>query len=206
MIWRLASGLDKFTIQYLYCLVRYMCAKPIGVTLNLLDSMNFRPTSTLGSIIARAAFKAERNDNANHLIDRLLLLALDEPHSHATRLVQMLAGEHNVVQLRSQIEEELYDEEPIDRAERASTRSAFFRKFTIALPRLRLWVSRVIRDIFCCLWQPIRRRLRAGFCVAITSTTTACSMRWECSRSMKIATSICDYGKCNSQFTIHKHL
>lgn len=90
--------------------------------------MNFRPTSTLGSIIARAAFKAERNDSANHLIDRLLLLALDEPHSHATRLVQMLAGEHNVVQLRSQIEDELYDEEPIDRAERASTRSAFFSK------------------------------------------------------------------------------
>ena len=90
--------------------------------------MNFRPTSTLGSIIARAAFKAERNDNANHLIDRLLLLALDEPHSHATRLVQMLAGEHNVAQLRSQIEDELYDEEPIDRAERASTRSAFFSK------------------------------------------------------------------------------
>lgn len=90
--------------------------------------MNFRPTSTLGSIIARAAFKAERNNNANHLIDRLLLLALDEPHSHATRLVQMLAGEHNVAQLRSQIEDELYDEEPIDRAERASTRSAFFSK------------------------------------------------------------------------------
>ncbi len=90
--------------------------------------MNFRPTSTLGSIIARAAFKAERYDNANHLIDRLLLLALDEPHSHATRLVQMLAGEHNVAQLRSQIEDELYDEEPIDRAERASTRSAFFSK------------------------------------------------------------------------------
>lgn len=90
--------------------------------------MNFRPTSTLGSIIARAAFKAERNNNANHLIDRLLLLALDEPHSHATRLVQMLAGEHNVTQLRAQIEDELYDEEPIDRAERASTRSAFFSK------------------------------------------------------------------------------
>lgn len=90
--------------------------------------MNFRPTSTLGSIIARAAFKAERNDNANHLIDRLLLLALDEPHSHATRLVQMLAGEHNVAQLRSQIEDELYDSEPMDRAERASTRSAFFSK------------------------------------------------------------------------------
>lgn len=90
--------------------------------------MNFRPTSTLGSIIARAAFKAERHDNANHLIDRLLLLALDEPHSHATRLVQMLAGEHNVAQLRFQIEDELYDKEPIDRAERASTRSAFFSK------------------------------------------------------------------------------
>lgn len=90
--------------------------------------MNFRPTSTLGSIIARAAFKAERNDNANHLIDRLLLLALEEPHSHATRLVQMLAGEHNVAQLRSQIEDEMYDTEPIDRAERASTRSAFFSK------------------------------------------------------------------------------
>ncbi len=90
--------------------------------------MNFRPTSTLGSIIARAAFKAERYDNANHLIDRLLLLALDEPHSHATRLVQMLAGEHNVAQLRSQIEDELYDSEPMDRAERASTRSAFFSK------------------------------------------------------------------------------
>lgn len=90
--------------------------------------MNFRPTSTLGSIIARAAFKAERNDNANHLIDRLLLLALDEPHSHATRIVQLLAGEHNVAQLRSQIEDELYDSELIDREERASTRSAFFSK------------------------------------------------------------------------------
>lgn len=90
--------------------------------------MNFRPTSTLGSIIARAAFKAERNDNANHLIDRLLLLALDEPHSHATRLVQLFAGEHNVAQLRSQIEDELYDSEPMYRVERASTRSAFFSK------------------------------------------------------------------------------
>ena len=93
-----------------------------------LDSMNFRPTSTLGSIIARAAFKAERNDNANHLIDRLLLLALDEPRSHATRLVQMLAGEHNVAQLRSQIEDEMSDLEPIDRAGRANVRSRFFSK------------------------------------------------------------------------------
>ncbi|MBQ5371367.1 MAG: hypothetical protein IIU53_01145, partial [Rikenellaceae bacterium] len=90
--------------------------------------MNFRPTSTLGSIIARAAFKAERNDNANHLIDRLLLLALDEPRSHATRLVQMLAGEHNVAQLRSQIEDEMSDLEPIDRAGRANVRSRFFSK------------------------------------------------------------------------------
>lgn len=90
--------------------------------------MNFRPTSTLGSIIARAAFKAERNDNANHLIDRLLLLALDEPHSHATRLVQMLAGEHNVAQLRSQIEDAMCDTEPVNKTERARTRSAFFSK------------------------------------------------------------------------------
>lgn len=90
--------------------------------------MNFRPTSTLGSIIARAAFKAERNDNANHLIDRLLLLALDEPHSHATRLVQMLVGEHNVAQLRSQIEDAMCDTEPVNKAERARTRSAFFSK------------------------------------------------------------------------------
>lgn len=90
--------------------------------------MNFRPTSTLGSIIARAAFKAERNDNANHLIDRLLLLALDEPHSHATRLVQMLAGEHNVTQLRAQIEDAMCDTEPVNKTERARTRSAFFSK------------------------------------------------------------------------------
>lgn len=90
--------------------------------------MNFRPTSTLGSIIARAAFKAERNDNANHLIDRLLLLALDEPHSHATHLVQMLAGEHNVAQLRSQIEDAMCDTEPVYKTERARTRSAFFSK------------------------------------------------------------------------------
>lgn len=90
--------------------------------------MNFRPTSTLGSIIARAAFKAERDDNANHLIDRLLLLALDEPHSHATRLVQLLAGEHSVTQLRSQIEDEMCDTEPANKTERARTRSAFFSK------------------------------------------------------------------------------
>lgn len=90
--------------------------------------MNFRPTLTLGSIIARAAFKAEKNDRANHLIDRLLLLALDEPHSHASCLVQMLAGEHNVAQLRSQIETEISDSEPVEELERASVRSAFFSK------------------------------------------------------------------------------
>ena len=90
--------------------------------------MNFRPTSTLGSIIARAAFKTERNNNANHLIDRLLLLALDEPHSHAARIVQILAGEHNVALLRSQIEDEMCDTEPANKTERARTRSAFFSK------------------------------------------------------------------------------
>ncbi len=90
--------------------------------------MNFRPTSTLGSIIARAAFKAEKNDNANHLIDRLLLLALGEPHSHASHLLQVLAGECEVAQLRSQIESEMCDSEPADGAERANVRSAFFSK------------------------------------------------------------------------------
>lgn len=90
--------------------------------------MNFRPTSTLGSIIARAAFKAERNDNANHLIDRLLLLALDEPRSHASYLLQVLIGECEVAQLRTQIESEISDLEPIDRAGRANVRSRFFSK------------------------------------------------------------------------------
>ena len=54
------------TIQYLYCPLRYMCADQFGDTLNLfLDSMNFRLTKTLESIIARAAFDAEKNNFAN---------------------------------------------------------------------------------------------------------------------------------------------
>lgn len=90
--------------------------------------MNFRPTLTLGSIIARAAFKAEKNDNVNNLIDRLLLLALNEPHSHAARILRLLAGETTLAQLCTQIEDEMCDFEPVDRAERAGVRSAFFSK------------------------------------------------------------------------------
>ena len=90
--------------------------------------MNFRPTSTLGSIIARAAFTAEKNDFTNHLIDRLLLLAISEPKSHAIRVLQSLASEEIVTQLRTQIERELSDVEFVSNSENANIRSAFFTK------------------------------------------------------------------------------
>ena len=90
--------------------------------------MNFRPTLTLGSIIARAAFTAEKNDFANHLIDRLLLLAISESDSHAARLLQSLAGEAATALLRTQIERELSDVEFVSNSENANIRSAFFTK------------------------------------------------------------------------------
>lgn len=90
--------------------------------------MNFRPTLTLGSIIARAAFTAEKNDFANHLIDRLLLLAISESCSHAARLLQSLAGEAATALLRTQIERELSDVEFVSNSENANIRSAFFTK------------------------------------------------------------------------------
>ena len=90
--------------------------------------MNFRPTSTLGSIIARAAFTAEKNDFTNHLIDRLLLLAISEPKSHAIRVLQSLASEETVTQLRTQIERELSGAELVSSAENADIRSDFFTK------------------------------------------------------------------------------
>lgn len=90
--------------------------------------MNFRPTLTLGSIIARAAFTAEKNDFANHLIDRLLLLAISESGSHAARLLQSLAGEAATALLRTQIERELSDVEFVSNSENANIRSAFFTK------------------------------------------------------------------------------
>lgn len=90
--------------------------------------MNFRPTLTLGSIIARAAFIAEKNDFANHLIDRLLLLAISESGSHAARLLQSLAGEAATALLRTQIERELSDVEFVSNSENANIRSAFFTK------------------------------------------------------------------------------
>lgn len=90
--------------------------------------MNFRPTTTLANVIARTAFEAEKNDNANQLIDRLLLLALDEPQSHATRILQQFKDENQIDHICAQIECELYDAEPADRVERASIRSHFFTK------------------------------------------------------------------------------
>ena len=90
--------------------------------------MNFRPTLTLGSIIARAAFTAEKNDFANHLIDRLLLFAISESGSHAARLLQSLAGEAATALLRTQIERELSDVEFVSNSENANIRSAFFTK------------------------------------------------------------------------------
>ena len=90
--------------------------------------MNFRPTLTLGSIIARAAFTAEKNDFANHLIDRLLLLAISESGSHAARLLQSLASEATTALLRTQIERELSDVEFVSNSENANIRSAFFTK------------------------------------------------------------------------------
>ena len=90
--------------------------------------MNFRPTLTLGSIIARAAFTAEKNDFANHLIDRLLLLAISESGSHAARLLQSLAGEATTALLRTQIERALSDVEFVSNSENANIRSAFFTK------------------------------------------------------------------------------
>lgn len=90
--------------------------------------MNFRPTLTLGSIIARAAFTAEKYDFANHLIDRLLLLAIGESDSHAARLLQTLVGEATLAQLRTQIERELSGVEFVSSVENASIRSGFFAK------------------------------------------------------------------------------
>lgn len=90
--------------------------------------MNFRPTLTLGSIIARAAFTAEKKDFVNHLIDRLLLLAVSEPYSHATRLLQSLAGDGAVSKLRAQIECELSGVELVSDPENANIRSDFFAK------------------------------------------------------------------------------
>ena len=90
--------------------------------------MNFRPTTTLANVIARAAFEAEKNDNANHLIDRLLLLALDEPHSHAARILQQFKDENQIEHICAHIECELCDVEPADRVERATIRNHFFTK------------------------------------------------------------------------------
>lgn len=115
------------TIQYLYCPLRYMCADQFGDTLNLfLDSMNFRLTKTLESIIARAAFDAEKNNFANYLIDRLLLLAFDADGSHAQLLVRSLVEEWQLAQMRSQIEIRLRETVVVSSAETDSTRTQFF--------------------------------------------------------------------------------
>lgn len=90
--------------------------------------MNFRPTSTLGSIIARVAFEAEKNNISKHLIDRLLLLAVSEPHSHASRLLCALEGEYLVAQICSYIECEMSNAEPIAEGDGAEQRSNFFAK------------------------------------------------------------------------------
>ena len=90
--------------------------------------MNLNPTSTLASIIAVSAFDAEKNNCANHLIDRLLLAAIDKPDSHAARVIRSLADEWRVEQIRSQIERELNDSEPANEADSATLRADFFTK------------------------------------------------------------------------------
>ena len=93
-----------------------------------IDSMNFRPTLTLGSIIARAAFVAEKNDFTNHLIDRLLLLAIGEKYSHASRVLQSLTEEGIASKLRTQLECELSGIELVSHNENVNIRSDFFAK------------------------------------------------------------------------------